>query len=470
MRLSNRAGLALAALAAPALAQATFTTVPGGLLSAVTPDGAFAVGSSSQGGFRYETATGTTLILGGQEAVGISTDGLTAFGGLDNPAGKEVFGLWTSGGGWAELGGLPGQTGCDSNLANPYALSDDGMTAVGLGWEGCKGRAVKWTPATGVVKLPPIGWDSSRANAVSGDGGYVGGWDQALTGLWRAAIWRPDGTGFLPLANTPGNPVGYGQTWSFSTDGTWASGDSASDEPFLYNNVTDTLEFLPILPEPTGILPNDKFQGNGVTDDGKLVVGVQGDFFGNPPRAWIWHEASGIHEVEDVLSWYGLAPPAGWFLHSSSDVSADGRTIVGTARLSPFPSESWVLELPVWPWDNVGGGTTGAGGVPELLGEGSLIPGTQTALRLLDGAASSPAVVAVSVGSQPIPLLGGTLHAFPWSFTLAASTDSDGALNVSFNWPQNSPSGSSLAFQVGVIDGTSPFGVVLSNGLIGTTL
>ena len=84
-------------------------------------------------------------------------------------------------------------------------------------------------------------------------------------------------------------------------------------------------------------------------------------------------------------------------------------------------------------------------------------------------APSSPAITAVSSSSFPTPLFGGTLHAFPFVLVLSSATNSQGALQVPFTWPQAATPGLSLWFQMGVFDPSAQSSFALSNGLKGTT-
>ena len=421
--------------------------------------------SSAGGGYIWTDGSGV-LLLGEDDAVGVNSTGTEAYGNMDDPATSlGSAGVYTVGSGWQELLGLPGDPGCSGTLSSAYGWSNDGGVATGLAWEGCMGRAFKWTPLTGVTMLPMSGTNSTRGNVVSGDGTFIGGWDRGNSSSNKAALWKPDGTVSLPLAGTTGNPDGSGETWALSTDGTYAAGRSPGGA-FLFNE-SDGITLLDFFS------PGNLSEARGVSDDGETVVGWEGGSgpFGSPPEAWIWRKGSGIELLTDVLTQYGVAAPP-YDLQRAMDVTPDGLTIVGHGLQQPgfFANTGWMIELPPSPWDHLGGGTPGANGVPNLTGQGSCDAGSMARLRLEDAAASSSAFLGVSVTPAPIPLFGGILHANPLDVVLVIATDANGEFESFFTWPPSLMSGVSLTFQVGVIDGAAAFTVALSNGLEGTTL
>ncbi len=104
---------------------------------------------------------------------------------------------------WQNLGGIGGEI--DDDLSSGYDISGDGQHVVGLGWTaptvGRGADAIVWsTGDDGVTALPrafplvPVGdfstVRSARANAVSGDGSVVAGWQNAANGRRNAMIWK----------------------------------------------------------------------------------------------------------------------------------------------------------------------------------------------------------------------------------------------------------------------------------------
>ena len=127
---------------------------------------------------------------------------------VDTPYGpdfQERAAVWTKQSGWTSIADQ--FEGCGESASNVYDLSGDGSTAVGLVFVDCAhAYAFKWTPKSGTQTLPkksagqqcPDGAGgtlpcegSSRANAVSGTGVVVGGWEEIpeAGGFRVGSIW-----------------------------------------------------------------------------------------------------------------------------------------------------------------------------------------------------------------------------------------------------------------------------------------
>lgn len=119
-------------------------------------------------------------------------------------------------------------------------------------------------------------------------------------------------------------------------------------------------------------------------------------------------------------------------------------------------------------WVDLGGGSM-AGHQPALQMGGALTPLSPVFLLLTGAPPSSPMLLWISLSSAPMPLLGGTLHAFPFQQEVFAFTQANGSLFGQSAWPPGIPPGTSTWWQVLVQDVTSPWGLSLSNGVVGTT-
>src|SRR5690606_36350594 len=97
---------------------------------------------------------------------------------------------------WSVLGSF--DYSADGNLSSGYNISDDGNTVVGSayveptsGQSGVAVHATAWTAADGLVDLGSLYTNinrSTRANAVSGDGNVIVGW-QDFNGPCKSAVW-----------------------------------------------------------------------------------------------------------------------------------------------------------------------------------------------------------------------------------------------------------------------------------------
>lgn len=117
------------------------------------------------------------------------------------------------------------------------------------------------------------------------------------------------------------------------------------------------------------------------------------------------------------------------------------------------------------PWVNLGNGLAGGGGVPVLLGAGSLQGGTTATLSLSNAAASAPVVFVIGASPVFVPFIGGTLVPSPDVILAGLSTNSAGALQLAGTWPPGVPAGAEFYFQAWIQDSAAIFGTSASNGL-----
>jgi len=132
-----------------------------------------------------------------------------------------------------------------------------------------------------------------------------------------------------------------------------------------------------------------------------------------------------------------------------------------------FWHENDLNTVPMCPgeWTDLGGGTSGAGGVPLLVGTGPKPPATLVTLKLTSAAPFSQVLLYVSIASAPLPIFDGTLHAFPYAFQVGLQTGPAGTTFVPGAWPTGVPPGVEFWFQELILDEASPYGVTLSNGV-----
>jgi hypothetical protein len=87
--------------------------------------------------------------------------------------------------------------------------------------------------------------------------------------------------------------------------------------------------------------------------DGSIVVGKIG--YGSTVHAFVWDAAHGLRDLNTVLATdYGLGGVlAGWTLLDATDVSADGRTIVGHAYDPSGVYKAWIVHLDAGPMTSI---------------------------------------------------------------------------------------------------------------------
>jgi hypothetical protein len=121
-------------------------------------------------------------------------------------------------------------------------------------------------------------------------------------------------------------------------------------------------------------------------------------------------------------------------------------------------------------WTDLGFGLAGAGGVPALVGSGTLVPGSPGTLTLGGAAPSATAFLFLSFTNTPTPFKGGTLVPVPVALTIPMVTNIAGGIPLAWaSWPGGLPPGTTLYLQYAIADAGAPVGTALSNALKGTT-
>jgi probable HAF family extracellular repeat protein len=196
---------------------------------------------------------------------------------------------WADETGMLGLGGFPGTT--HNNFAN--ATSADGSIVVGYGQSLNGIEAYRWTAETGIVGLgvlPGAAWFQSFAEGISSDGSVIVGRSNSALG-GEAYRWTAEG-GMESLGTLPESNL----SWAMAT-----------------------------------------------SSDGSVVVG-----FGNVDGfrvAFVWDPTSGMRSLRQILTDEGI-DLTGWQLLEATDVSDDGRTVVGYGIDPAGRTQAWIAELP----------------------------------------------------------------------------------------------------------------------------
>ena len=385
-------------------------------------------------------------------AGGMSADA-TKITGNDH-TGQQVASIWTLGSGWQSIGGLPGG-GCGS-LSSGYALSADGLTAVGLGWEGCKGRAYKWTQGAGMVQLGVMGPHSTRANCASGDGQVVGGWDEHTNGTRRAAVWYPNGTEVLLLPSTPTNPNQGGEVWDMNSDGSVITG-SGGPNAFKWTTAGG-FEDLGAMP---GAVAGDVGTAWGTSEDGSFIVGNSGSFF-TGYNGFVWTKEDGMMRLDFYLAQQGIDVPPTTVLGGAVDVTPDGTTLVGyTGTL--FADMAFKADM-------FAGQKYGFVGAPSshvmnLSGSGNSRIGT-TFTVTTENVPGANTLTVFGVDSSSFPVAGGEILVSLANATVVSVGTVGGATSLPLPIPDEPLIvGAKLFLQSISVDGTQSGGLAFSNGL-----
>lgn len=212
---------------------------------------------------------------------------------------------------WTTLGSL-GQT-VDNTTSGGFNVSADGNTFVGNSWADPNNgngytpyaHGVAWTQADGITDLGSLYANdnrSSRANAVSGDGNVIVGY-QDLNGPWKSAVWRKNPAGgYFPNEYLLINPDGsatdefnqLGECSYVTPDGNWIGGEgdyANGNQPWIWSEATGVIN-LGDLSAGTGT-----GRVAGIAPDGSFVIGWFSVFgWGAQPIPFIWTPTTGIVE------------------------------------------------------------------------------------------------------------------------------------------------------------------------------
>ena len=203
---------------------------------------------------------------------------------------------WTQATGTQSLGTFPGNDMCGSHVT-VMGLSLDGLVAVGQN----NRRAYRWTLGGGMIDLGNLTnhtWRMAFAKSISYDGTtIVGSWGVNAAGhIAQAFRWR-DGVGMENLGSLDG----------------------------------------------LGIEPADGGRIS-VSADGSVVVGTSYTSEGIV-RPFLWTSEIGMVNLQTYLPAIGV-DLTGWSLCYATGISADGRTIIGNACMSPASTSGFIITLP----------------------------------------------------------------------------------------------------------------------------
>ena len=364
---STVAALAIASIAGHAHGQfRDLSALPGGVIAPLNaPPGL------------YEYATATRVSEDGQMVVGTSNTRPVRFS-LD---GNRPI-------------ALSGNQGAVTGIANDGSL---------VGWRLAAGfQALEWSPSNDQTVAPSLGGSSTYFSGVSRDGSVKVGY--GLVGsAFRAATYS---SGAWSLIGTRAGTGGFQVASAISRDGSTVIGvDGAGAFKWSVGGGFATLPTLPGIPAISsygvnGVSANGQvlvgaaliatgqatatiWNGNTVTNVGQLagyaqaiLTAVSNDgtsaigYAANPRdgipahdarayRAIYWSVETGLVDLNSLVSSLGFALPSGAILTYGSDISGDGRVLVGNFQNPLGEIRAFHLTIP----SPAGAGLLGVAGV-----------------------------------------------------------------------------------------------------------
>ncbi|MCA9503710.1 MAG: PEP-CTERM sorting domain-containing protein [Myxococcales bacterium] len=300
----------------------------------------------------------------------LSSDAGRIVGSLDGaPA------VWEQGVGTSLLPGLPAGT----EGARAYGISDDGRYVVGSAHDGGSWTSVSQglNGEISVVEVPrfvPVSWDLEQGTLqalsnergialdVSDDRVVVGQLAPeipGLTGLVAGFRWDDvHGSQYVPSASST-----FAFGWALdaaaiSADGTTIVGSTPADllgpfarHAYAWSGSPGSEEILSseglrVIDAPAGAPSTLQMLATGVSTYGRTIVGQYRVNARPVYTPFIWTEARGLEDLEVLLRSLGVSMDE-WSLSEVLDVSADGRTILGTGRgPGSALTQIWVAVIP----------------------------------------------------------------------------------------------------------------------------
>jgi hypothetical protein len=299
-------------------------------------------------------------VIGG----GVPVDVQTEYGAIT----QERAALWTRERGWSTIADSQ-YKGCDSYHTSVFDLSADGSKAVGLAFVDCSNAyAFAWTAAGGMKALPKVSegaqcqdpWSgetypcegASRANAVSGRGNLVGGWEEIpeALGFRVGSLWQ--GNEQMLLRDPSGENVmgGWvGEVTAINAAGNLAVGMHAGHDlkdAWRWSS-TEGVTSLGRYPGQACYL--DWFSGMevcedretvafSISDDGKVITGSSRLINAGLDDGAIYTPGMGWMLLGEFLEKQGVLEASRWLILGAT-VSGSGRVLAGTGL--PLAADYW---------------------------------------------------------------------------------------------------------------------------------
>jgi probable HAF family extracellular repeat protein len=307
----------------------------GALPAAVSASNLVVVGGLSGGGGFYWMPTRGVIFNGGVASEGVSGDGRTIVGVVQDAGRINQAGLWLQRAEWRLLGSFsPTAVPCGSDLSAAYDVSRDGQVIVGLAWDGCAlAHAFRWTASTGMVDLgSSVPGKASLASGVSATGRAIVGYQEGATGYRQGARWLDGHEELMPGAD------GFvGQARATNIDGSIVVGQvcrpalgSEVDQSAWMWTAQDGTKCLPApnkIPSPG---PSILVQANATSDDGQVIGGGQNVGGSSDSNAVIWIGGRPAY-LKDFLRANGVPNAFSTWVNTGeiTGISPDGRILVG---------------------------------------------------------------------------------------------------------------------------------------------
>jgi len=257
---------------------------------------------------------------------------------------------------------------CDIERCGPWGYTPSGSHVCGLIWgESCSASGFVWDAATDTIRVLPSSYiyKPTRANGISVDGSFVGGWNDDYVGWRQGCVWRKNKQGNYvgTLLNTGVPTIKLKEVGCVSGNGQWAFGAGREGidggVPYRWSYATG---YQPIV-GGVGQVYASNFDGS------TLLMG-----------GGVWIAGRGYIPLRDWAAEQGFALTTDWNFQPFG-MTDDALTITGYAiRVADLAWSPFVLDLrptkPACPADLDGNGDVGAPDLASLLSQWGSFGGT----------------------------------------------------------------------------------------------
>jgi hypothetical protein len=207
----------------------------------------------------------------------------------------------------------------------------------------------------------------------------------------------------------------------------------------------------------------DDFSEAFAVNDLGQVAGRAGNGPGFGARLW---------QGGAALDLAALSVAPGLTINEAIDINDRGQVLARAWDFESEPARMFnVILTPDLRFADLGFGLAGTRGTPVLRGYSNLIGGGPLVLEVEGARAGALAWVVIGGAQLGVPFLGGTLvpDPSPPGGAVLLATDAQGRLRVNFRWPGGVPPGTSIWYQVWILDPVGPQGFAATNALRSTS-
>lgn len=230
---------------------------------------------------------------------------------------------------------------CDISRTSAWSMTPSGNHVCGLIYEAsCAAKGYVWDAATDTIRLLPTVYfyKPTRANDLSDDGAFVGGWNDDYVGFRQGCVWtrNPSGDYSATPLNTGVATQKLSEVSCVSGNGTWAFGAGratiANGAPYRWSTATGFQALAPMPAAGVGSVTAAN------TDGSRLLILLNG-------TTYVWFSDRGYVSLADWSLENGFTLTQEWSF-TGFGMTSDAKVVTGYAlRNSDLLWSPFVLDL-----------------------------------------------------------------------------------------------------------------------------